>query len=632
MNSHNKKYCLTFIAVVLLFNHAAVFGYSDHRNHRIDSLEAVLKDLNTTWQDKLRAHSDLMWGYLQTNSELSICHCKEILTMTQGITGEGLLTRQDAFRILGQHAYAICLYDSALNCYEQSLEVARMAQNSGLYSQMEMDNVYSSIYGTIGNLYNIQGMVSIAMDYYLKALPLFERNGWNESISTLYYNVGEMYLEMGNYKEAGKAYQSSLEAALKTGDSLIVCLSRYGAATVSLHEGKPEEALQQMQYVVKYYLDHAFEERVGLMDAYVLLARIYWEGFDDIKSAQGYMDSAIDIASTLDSTPSVADVCSAQAELCLARLDWAGAVDWSLRSLSINAQDPHHNIGVYKTLTKAYASLGRADESGRYLDSMYITMENMANKQYQTSLSEIRVRYETQKKEEQIALMLQKRRTYFWIAILLGIIVIIGFFTVWYIGSLRRKKTAVESKLAGEKEERERLARDLHDRMGGLITASRQSLLLHREEQALKMIDEASTELRTVAHHLMPDSLACLGLVTALRDYCQILPTVTFTCIGKEQRLDKSTELICYSTIHELINNALNHADASLIQVQLMFDDESFSAVIADNGKGFDPKGIYKGTGLNNIRERIKAVKGEFAITSAQGKGTEAIITIKTDR
>ena len=614
---------------MLFFNHASVYGYSDHRNRNIDSLEAVLQDAHVTWKDQLSAHSNLMWGYLQTNSDRSIFHCKEIIRMTQGINGEGLLTRQDAFRILGQHAYAVCLYDSAMNCYEQSLETTRKAEKSGLYSQEDIDNVYSSLYGTIGNLYNIQGMVTLAMDYYLKALPLFERHGWNESITTLYYNMGEMYLEMGNYNEAGKAYQNSLEAAQKTGDSLIMCLPRYGMASVLLSEDKPEEALQQMQYVVEYYTAHAYEERVGLMDAYVLLTRVYWQGLDDMSQAQEYMDRALEIAFTQDSTPSVADACSVQAELCLARHEWCGAADWSLRSLGINDQDPHHNVGVYRTLAKAFAGLNRADESARYIDLMHKTMEEMANRQYQASLSEMRVRYETQKKEQQISLMLQQRRSYLWIAFMLGLVVIAGFISMCYIGSLKRRKTAVESKLAGEQEERKRLARDLHDRVGGLLTASRQNLQLNRNEQALRMIDEASTELRTVAHHLMPDSLISLGLVTALKDYCQMLQTVAFTCIGEERRMDRQTELLCYSIIHELINNALNHADASLIQVQLMYDDESFSAVVADNGKGFDTDKIHKGTGLRNIMERIKTVRGEFAITSATGAGTEAIITVK---
>ena len=629
MFRNQRTYCLTAIALVVLFNYTDAYSYSDHRNRRIDSLEAVLQDKGTTWQEQLNANSELMWGYLQTNSDKSIYHCKEIIRMTQGITGEGLIARQEAFRILGQHAYAICLYDSAINCYERALETAGIAQKSGFYSQESMDDVYSSLYGAIGNLYNIQGMVTLAMDYYLKALPLFERNGWNESISTLYYNIGEMYLEMGNYEEAGRAYESSLEAALKTGDSLIICAPRYGAATVLLNEGKPGDALEQMHDVIEYYHAHAFEEKNGLMNAYVLLALIYSKGLDDMQQAQDYMDKALSIAIDSDSTPDLADAYYRQSELCLARREWAGAIDWSLRALGINDQDPHHNIGVYKTLTMAYSGLGHTDESARYLELMYNTMEEMASKQYQASLSEIRVRYETQKKEEQIALMLQQRRTYLWVAILLVIIVTAVFFTLWYISSLRRKSIAVESKLAGEKEERERLARDLHDRVGGLLTASRQSLKLQRREQALMLLDEASTELRTVAHHLMPDSLASLGLVTALRDYCQVLPTVSFTCIGKEIRLDKSTELLCYSIIHELINNALNHADASFIQVQLMFDDESFSAVIADNGQGFDLNEIHMGSGLRNIRERIKTVKGEFAITSTIGNGTEAILTIK---
>ena len=182
-----RTYPIVFVIFLLCIKVSACWAYRDHRNRKVDSLEVVLRQPGLSWEDQLRAHSELMWGYIQTDGAKSIAHAKEIIKLTEKARGEGLLVRQNAFRILGQHAYGACLYDSAFHCYERSLEVTRQAEKSGRYSQEEIDDMYSALYGTIGNLYNIQGMPNIAMDYYLKALPIFQRYGWNESVSTLYW-------------------------------------------------------------------------------------------------------------------------------------------------------------------------------------------------------------------------------------------------------------------------------------------------------------------------------------------------------------------------------------------------------------------------------------------------------------
>jgi len=465
-------------------------------------------------------------------------------------------------------------------------------------------------------------MTILAMDYYLKALPIFERNGWMESVSTLYYNVGEMYQEMGNQEESRKNFEKSLDAALQSGDSLCMSLARYGLATVLLNEGMSQEAVKMEEQSLGYYLNHAEEEAASLMNGYVLMAHIFWEGLKDMPQAQLYMDKALAISQGMDTD--LADAFSTQAGLFLARKEWKQCIDWCMRSLEKNDQDPHHNIGVYKMLAEAYASVGNTDESTRYLDLLYSTMETMANEQHQRALSEMEVRYETQQKEAQIEQMQQRQRMMWWIGALVFLIMAILFVTMWRIGHQRRKVLAVESKLTGEREERQRLARDLHDRVSGMLTATRLTLEQNHNDEALHLLQQASAEVRMVAHHLMPDSLTRQGLEVALRDYCQALTGVTFVCLGTPRRLSEHMETLCYSVIHELINNALRHAKASKIQVQLMFDKESISAIVADNGKGFDADVTQTGTGLRNIRERISSVGGNFTLTSTISQGTEA--------
>jgi len=618
-----RTYPIVFVIFLLCIKVSACWAYRDHRNRKVDSLEVVLRQPGLSWEDQLRAHSELMWGYIQTDGAKSIAHAKEIIKLTEKARGEGLLVRQNAFRILGQHAYGACLYDSAFHCYERSLEVTRQAEKSGRYSQEEIDDMYSALYGTIGNLYNIQGMPNIAMDYYLKALPIFQRYGWNESVSTLYYNMGEMFLEMGNNTEARNNYEQSLQAALETGDSLIISTSRYGLATALLNEGKPEDALRQLRVAIGYYRLHVDEESEALMNALVLESRIFWQGLDNIVKAQECMDEALALGQGMDGNTDLADAYSTQGELCLARKEWQQAVDWCLKSLQVNDQDPHHNIVVYKSLSEAYIALGNKEESTRYLNLLHATMTDMANQHYQAALSEMKVRYETQQKEMRIEQMEQRQRLFWWIATALVLLLLVIFLAYWRVNRQKQKTMAVEAKLKGEYDERRRLGRDLHDRLGGMLTATVLNLDQDKHEEAKSMLRQASAELRRVAHHLMPESLSSKGLEVALADYCRVLPNVQFSCFGEPRRLPESVEVACYSVVHELINNALRYADASLIQVQLMYENDSVSVVVSDNGCGFDVEAPHEGTGIDSIRERIRALGGQLTISSTKGEGTE---------
>jgi signal transduction histidine kinase len=145
------------------------------------------------------------------------------------------------------------------------------------------------------------------------------------------------------------------------------------------------------------------------------------------------------------------------------------------------------------------------------------------------------------------------------------------------------------------------------------------------------MLDESISELRRVAHHMMPESLMRYGLKASLTDFCHSIPSVEFHYFGNDQRLDSKLEIAIYRAAHELINNALKHAEATQINVQLIQEDDRISLIIHDNGKGFDPATTTKGMGLENIRNRIAAYNGSFVVDSTVGKGTEINVEIKLE-
>ncbi len=198
-----------------------------------------------------------------------------------------------------------------------------------------------------------------------------------------------------------------------------------------------------------------------------------------------------------------------------------------------------------------------------------------------------------------------------------------------------KQLTATQAVLDGETAERTRLARDLHDGLGGMLSViklnlnnMKQGVMLEnvdmqRFNAALKMLDDSIGELRRVSHNMMPDSLSRYGLKAALTDFCNSVMGAEFNYFGSDDRLEPKLEVVIYRTVHELVNNVLKHAGATKIVIQLVQEPERIAVMVQDDGCGFDTAAESPGTGLKNIRNRVAAYNGRMDIYSKLGEGTE---------
>ena len=143
--------------------------------------------------------------------------------------------------------------------------------------------------------------------------------------------------------------------------------------------------------------------------------------------------------------------------------------------------------------------------------------------------------------------------------------------------------------------------------------------------ESLTLVDKAIVELRRTAHHLMPEELLRNGLVSALNDFAVSVPNTTFSVFGDIQT-DRNRELVLYRCAYELVNNAMKHAEATHIGIQLMQDGHELVLTVSDDGKGL--KTENDGMGLQNIRERISSYKGVIDIITAERQGTEINIKL----
>jgi signal transduction histidine kinase len=190
--------------------------------------------------------------------------------------------------------------------------------------------------------------------------------------------------------------------------------------------------------------------------------------------------------------------------------------------------------------------------------------------------------------------------------------------------------------IATQEEERKRIARDLHDDLGGSLAAMKmnfQSMGLDPDKLAriITFIDKASKDVRYIAHNLMPPEFDETKLEDLLKNYYNSINRefnvhFDFLVTGKCENLDKQKTLHIYRILLELSNNIIKHSGAKTATVQLIYYDSNVEIVVEDNGKGFSDNGT-QGIGLKNIRSRTDFLQGYLNIDSSRS-GTTIMITI----
>ncbi|MDR4954205.1 histidine kinase [Chryseobacterium sp. ES2] len=206
------------------------------------------------------------------------------------------------------------------------------------------------------------------------------------------------------------------------------------------------------------------------------------------------------------------------------------------------------------------------------------------------------------------------------------------------------KISTLTALLEGQEQERGRLARDLHDGLGGLLSGTKHQLSYLNPYQSenieegisksIEQIDGAMEELRRVAHNLMPDLLTKYGLEVAIKEFASRISNnaldIHTEFINYSNSISKEKQLIIYRIIQELVNNAIKHANTSEIIIQISEEENLLNLTVEDNGKGFDPAGLNarKTAGFHNIELRVQFLKGTMNITSELNIGTSIELQI----
>lgn len=207
-----------------------------------------------------------------------------------------------------------------------------------------------------------------------------------------------------------------------------------------------------------------------------------------------------------------------------------------------------------------------------------------------------------------------------------------------------RQKEALNNLIIGQDNERERLARDLHDQMGAELSSiifildeikSQEPEVMEKKQKAKTNLRDAISGIRQLSHDLMPVTLSKYGLFEALQElqtkYEGVFKIEIKSNIEHE-RLNSILESHMFKIISELIYNTQKHAqaDSILISLQLNRKDKILHFTYKDNGKSIiDAKDKNDGIGIKNMTTRVELLNGKIVIERNQGFKTSIILPIE---
>lgn len=215
------------------------------------------------------------------------------------------------------------------------------------------------------------------------------------------------------------------------------------------------------------------------------------------------------------------------------------------------------------------------------------------------------------------------------------------------VEELERQKTmTLQAVIEGQEHERSRIAKDLHDGVGQMLSVIKIGMSSVEDKiatwlpqeasqlhESIVLLDKVVQEVRSVSHQLMPVALKQLGLSSSIHDICSSITASTDIRIDTELsalevRFDALQELTLYRIIQELINNTLKYGEAKRISIQALREETALLIMYEDDGKGFDMQAQRIGLGLHNIASRVAILGGTVEIHSSPGGGMAATIDI----
>lgn len=303
---------------------------------------------------------------------------------------------------------------------------------------------------------------------------------------------------------------------------------------------------------------------------------------------------------------------------------------------------------------------GRTKEAYALMEEVTYLMRKIFAKDLEKEISEVEVKYKTAqiKREKEMEALEAKKQKQVYLFCFAGILLVVGFgLYAWNQKKAARQKALHLAELAEaektrfrdvmetEEKERARIAQELHDGLGQLLSTARLHVAGLEDsvstedkpgvERSLKIIDDACVEVRSISHNMMPNALIRLGLIPAITEVVNNVNAARGIKIDFTNNIDtslgRSLDITIYRVVQEILNNMIRHAKASHISMSIERNKDNLEIRMEDNGIGFDTDSLKesKGMGWKNIFSRVSMLDGNIKLESEPEKGTVVHINLK---
>lgn len=519
-----------------------------------------------------------------------------------------------------------------------------------------------------------------SFEYFTNAKQYFEVINDTLMSKEVDLAIADRYESIGFYQEASDLYESLLRFYGQRQDSLKMAHIYFEMSQIAEYKGDNELRLDYLEKSIQHsnglyvpqlmvdILEEKIESYIMLneMDSALISAKQIYDQSRELNFRQGQSIGLYQVGYVNKLTS-----------------NYPTAIRFLRQSERLSEKKPYseHRMRIYDLLAETYNNINDYQNAYEYAEKFANLNDSILQKKMIQSTNNLALKYQTNEISSNMKLLEienkyaenrnnQQRRLVYILGIGVMLLIALVYFIIdFYRDKMRSegiiskqneeisdqrireledriKLRSMHSMLEGQEMERERVAKDLHDSLGGLLSAIKLQFDMVKSKSddiseikeyhsANQMLDTAVDEVRSISQNLQPGSLMKLGLVAALKDLFNrftgpTYPEIDFQYYNVPENIDTMKALSIYRIIQELLYNAIKHAQASEILVQINREEDELIVQFEDDGIGYDPERLpHRGMGLENIESRIVYLKGNISVDTAPGSGTSIILHVK---
>lgn len=616
--------------------------------HLIDSLYT---SISKTRNDSLKVDllNQIASHYIFTNP--SGCHEPAFKALVLARSKQYTIGELNALLRIGVMHYKLSNFDSS-NCY----------LDTGLFKAISLKDstfIFKFQHNKAIN-YTFTGRYKDALDLHYKDLAFYNAKQDTGSICRVLLDIANVYYYLSDYQ---KAYESAMEVykiASKKDNKTTLANAMHSLGIFTKELNRPEEAL--LFYKKSLALNREFGNKYSISADLINIANIYFDK-KEYSKCLAIWDSVITISTEIDAKQLLANAYVNRGNTYSALKQHHKAIISKLMAYKLfdEINSLKEQIDCALNLGSTYKDINDLPNAIKYYREAFYLKDTLFNSEMTANIAQMRTKFETEKKEQE-NIRLQKENEIQALKIAVeknrkrNILIAFGFIVLAFVFLFMRykliKRAEIERKIseekhlrlieviAAEEKERIRVARELHDGLGQILSTARINLAGLEEaiqaddkfllDNSLKLIDQSVAEVRSISHNLMPVSLMRYGLKAAIEEIARHINDsgkirVEHKLQNLDNRLPESVEHAVYRLVQEIVNNILKHSGASFINLDAtLLEGNGMALRFENDGKTLDTSMLSETTGIGwkNIYTRVNMLNGHIAIQPRAESGT----------